>query len=210
MPRPPRFSEDQILDAGLARVAEGGPGALTVTAVARRIGAPSGSIYHRFGSRDLLAGHLWLRTVEAFQAAWLDALDGSDEPLERARRGAAQVLTWSAANPDGARLLVRHRREDLLADGGPADLRDADRRQRERAAGALHDLARRFGGDGRQHLRRVSFACVEVPTTEVRRGLALGTLPDATSHALVDETVVALLAPLVDRRPPDGAPPPAR
>lgn len=208
MPRPPRFSEDQILDAGLVLVAEGGPAALTITAIAERIGAPSGSIYHRFGSRDLLVGHLWVRTVEAFQEGWLSAVDPEGDPLASARRGAAHVLTWSAENPNGARLLMQHRSEDLLANDWPADLRDANRRQRERVAEALDDLARRLAAPGRGHLRRLVFACVEVPTAEVRHCLTRGTVPDATSHALVDEAVVALLAPIAAHHQ-DGAEPPA-
>jgi AcrR family transcriptional regulator len=207
MPRPPSFSEDQILDAGLALVAERGTGGLTITAIAEQIGAPSGSIYHRFGSRDLLVGHLWVRTVEAFQSGWLDALAPDGEPLARARRGASHVLTWSAHNPNGARLLMQHRSEDLLANDWPEALRDANRRQRERVTEALHDLAQHFGATGRGHLRRLAFACVEVPTAEVRRCLALRTVPDGTSHGLVDEAVVALLSPIVDLSPDDPARP---
>jgi AcrR family transcriptional regulator len=205
MPRPPRFSEDQILDAGLALVAERGPGALTITAIAERVGAPSGSIYHRFGSRDLLVGHLWVRTVQAFQGGWLAAVARADEPVTRAREGAAHVLTWSARDPHAARLLLLHRSEDLLADGWPPELREANRRQRERVTEALDDLAQRLGLVGGQHLRRVAFACVEVPAAEVRHRFARGTVPDATSLQLVDEVVVALLAPVADRgsRDPD-------
>lgn len=201
MPRPSRFSEEQILDAGLALVADGGPAALTITAIAEKVGAPSGSIYHRFGSRDLLVGHLWVRTVETFQGGWLDALSPAGDPVDVARRSAAHVLTWSAENPNGARLLMRHRSEDLLADDWPEPLRDANRRQRERVAEALDDLAQRFGGGGRRHLRRLTFACIEIPTAEVRHCLARGTVPDATSHQLVDEAVVALLSPITDRDP---------
>lgn len=207
MPRPPRFSEDQILDAGLALVAEGGPAALTLTAVAQRIGAPSGSIYHRFGSRDLLVGELWVRTVDAFQDGWLDALAQADEPMGMARRGAAHVLTWSIQHPNGARLLMLHRSEDLLAEDWPEPLRDANRRQRERVTAALDDLAQRFEVSGRRHLRRLTFACVEIPTAEIRHCLARGTVPDATSHELVDEAVVALLTPIAEPDPDGPAPP---
>lgn len=209
MPRPSRFSDDQILDAGLALAADGGPAALTVTAISERIGAPSGSIYHRFGSRDLLVGHLWLRTVESFQSGWLDALSSAGEPVGMARRSAAHVLTWSAQNPDGARLLMRHRSEDLLADDWPEPLREANRRQRERVAEALEDLGQRFGVSRRRCLRRLTFACIEIPTAEVRHCLARGTVPDATSHQLVDEAVVALLSPITDRAPAGCASPTA-
>jgi AcrR family transcriptional regulator len=201
MPRPARFNADKILDAGLALVAEGGPGALTIAAVAERIGAPSGSIYHRFGGRDLLAGHLWVRTVEAFQDGWLGAFSSVDEPLPMARRGAAHVLAWSAEHPQEAQLLMQHRSEDLLGDEWPEELQDANRRQRERVAAALHTLAQRFEATDLHHLRRVTFACIQVPTAEVRHCLAHGTVPDTISHELVDEAVIALLTPIANPGP---------
>ena len=104
MPRPAKFDADQLLDtaAGLV-VSEGGPAALTMTAVADRLGAPSGSIYHRFRSRDLLAASLWLRAVERFQDAVLPALEEHDVTTA-ARRSAATVLEWSRTNLVDAQL----------------------------------------------------------------------------------------------------------
>lgn len=195
MPRPSRFSSDQILDAALGLLADEGPTALSITAIARRIGAPSGSIYHRFASRDLLVAHLWLRTVTAFQDEYLAALEGPDDPVDGARRAAAHVVSWCAAHPNEVRLVLLHRSEDLLADDWPADLQARNRAQRERITEALGELARRFGVRGKAHLRRLVFACVEIPTAEVRHCLARGVLPDRTSLELVDEAVVALLAP---------------
>ncbi|MEJ7734392.1 MAG: TetR family transcriptional regulator [Polyangiaceae bacterium] len=46
--RPAKFDREELLDAALALVAEGGPAALTLAALARAAGAPTGSIYHRF------------------------------------------------------------------------------------------------------------------------------------------------------------------
>ncbi|NOX28486.1 MAG: helix-turn-helix transcriptional regulator, partial [Actinobacteria bacterium] len=54
MGRRPKYSSDQILDAAASLLAADGPTALSVARIAARLGAPSGSIYHRFGSRDVL------------------------------------------------------------------------------------------------------------------------------------------------------------
>jgi len=35
------------------------------------VGAPTGSIYHRFDSRDVLLAKVWLRAAGAFQSAFL-------------------------------------------------------------------------------------------------------------------------------------------
>ena len=55
-----------MLDAAGALLVAGGAHGLTASAVARSLSAPSGSVYHRFASRDHLAAALWLRTVERF------------------------------------------------------------------------------------------------------------------------------------------------
>src|SRR6516165_1285896 len=67
MPRPSRFSEAQILDATAAIVAADGPGAATIGAIGNVLKAPSGSIYHRFASHDVLLGRLWLSKAAFFQ-----------------------------------------------------------------------------------------------------------------------------------------------
>jgi AcrR family transcriptional regulator len=51
-----------------------GPSAATVGAIAESVGAPTGSIYHRFRSKDVLLAELLLQTVEGFQAGFEAAL----------------------------------------------------------------------------------------------------------------------------------------
>jgi len=68
MPRPARYTVDELLDAAAALLTDGGPTAVTMSAVARAVGAPSGSMYHRFPTRAALCGGLWIRTEERFLA----------------------------------------------------------------------------------------------------------------------------------------------
>ncbi|HLU76197.1 MAG TPA: SRPBCC family protein [Nonomuraea sp.] len=79
---------------------DGGPGAVTMTAVARSAGAPSGSVYHRFPGRPALLAALWLRTVDRFQQGFLAALD-TDPPSQAAPAAARHVIEWSRAHPAG-------------------------------------------------------------------------------------------------------------
>ena len=55
MGRPPKFTVDDMLDAAADLLVDGGLPALTATGVARHLRAASGSVYHRFGTRDELA-----------------------------------------------------------------------------------------------------------------------------------------------------------
>jgi AcrR family transcriptional regulator len=67
-----------MLDVARDLLLEGGAHGATVEAISRASGAPTGSIYHRFGSRDELVTRLWMRAVRRSQAAFLEALDLGD------------------------------------------------------------------------------------------------------------------------------------
>ena len=68
MARPAQFTSEAFVDAAIALVAEGGAGAATLQAIARRVGGPTGSIYHRFESRAaiLVASPAVFAKVAAF------------------------------------------------------------------------------------------------------------------------------------------------
>jgi AcrR family transcriptional regulator len=118
--RPAKFDSEQILDTTARIVAEAGPGQATVAAVAQRLGAPSGSIYHRFESRDLLLARLWVRTVRRAQEGFVAALRLPD--LEQAALEAAlHIPRWSRQHLPEATVLLLYRREDL-ADRWPEEL----------------------------------------------------------------------------------------
>jgi AcrR family transcriptional regulator len=70
-----------LLDAARTLALTDGPRAVTVAAIAGASGAPSGTLYHRFGSRDGILRAAWLRALEGFQARWLEAARDPD-PLE--------------------------------------------------------------------------------------------------------------------------------
>src|SRR5262245_41572671 len=78
MPRPAKHDESRILNAAAAIAAKRGPKAATITAIGAAIGAPSGSIYHRFRTRDELLGRLWLSKAQVFQDQFERALQHSD------------------------------------------------------------------------------------------------------------------------------------
>jgi AcrR family transcriptional regulator len=61
------FEHADFLDAARTLAIEHGPAAVTVGSVTQHLGAPIGSFYHRFASRDVLLAELWLTTVLAFQ-----------------------------------------------------------------------------------------------------------------------------------------------
>lgn len=188
MPRAVFAPEDFVAAArDLARV--GGPGAITVASVSNRMKAPTGSFYHRFPSRDALAGEVWLSLVLAFQVGFKAAADRGDW------LGAAlHVPAWSRAHPDDARLLLGHRREDFLqGTEWPPAFRERVRAQ----AAAVEERFARFardvlGGADPDRLRRAQYALADAPVAAVRPHLANGETPPPVVDDLVRETFLAV------------------
>ena len=96
MGRRERHTRDRILGAALRAVASRGAGAVNVAAVRDELGAPVGSIYHRYGSLRHLLAEAWLAAVESFQGGFLAALGGpravaSASPFKSTRLGTAKA-----------------------------------------------------------------------------------------------------------------------
>jgi AcrR family transcriptional regulator len=190
MGRPAKHDAEKLLDAAAAIVAAEGPAAVTMVAVARRAGVPSGSLYHRFPTRPALMGELWLRTVRRFQVGWLEALRG-DEPIAALVAAARHVVAWSRRNRDEAWLLLHGANEFAQADWPAATRRAIEQQQRD-AEAALRAVATALGG-GRDTLDRVILAVVDIPYAVVRRRLRAGDPISRRAEALVEESVRALI-----------------
>src|SRR5256885_6461132 len=133
--------------------AGGGRLAATVGAIAERLGARVGSFYHRFPSRDVLLGELWLRTVLDFQQGITAALDAGD-----GLRAALHTPAWVREHLDEARLLLLYHRDDFVQGEWPHSLADGVAAQTslmEAGFGKFAGLV--FGRAGQQELRRAQF-----------------------------------------------------
>lgn len=181
MPRPAVHDRELLLDRALGIAAESGPQNVTVAAVARAAGAPSGSVYHRFGGRAELLGALWVRTLERFHAGFVAALADPD-PVAARGAAARHVVAWSRAHPEAARVLL-YGPADFRENEWPAALGERSRELGAELAAALRRLARRSPGVSRELLELVT---VDVPYALVRRHLGrAGALPRG-AEALVE------------------------
>jgi len=73
----PEYDADEIVTVACRLIATSGPGAATIGAIAQAVGAPSGSIYPRFRSRDVPLAQVSLRAATAFQAEFFRRLAGA-------------------------------------------------------------------------------------------------------------------------------------
>lgn len=197
MGRTPRYGEDVLLDAACGLVAQKGPAAVTMTAVAREAGAPSGSLYHRFPDRPALLAALWIRTVSRFQAGFVSALDSTTE-IPGLIAAARYVVSWCRRNPADATVLLWGAESFGQADWVATD-RGKLQTANDRTAAALRDASRRVDAVTAVDKEFVELAVVEVPLTIVRRGLRSGLALDETAETLAEEAARALLYGVIPR-----------
>jgi AcrR family transcriptional regulator len=169
--------QDTILDAAEELLAEDAA-RLTIRSLANRTGAPSGSLYHAFGSRAGLLATMWLRGARLFlrlqQEAVEQALAGPGTPAAN-----AVAATIAAANtladlgktrPNTAALLTSQRRERLLEEDLPAGLASALRDLDRELLAVLHTLAQALWGRiDRLAIETVAACVVDLPSALLPR-----------------------------------------
>src|SRR5262249_33035148 len=201
MPRIAEFDEEQILAAAGHLVAAHGPAGATIGAIARAVGAPTGSIYHRVDSRDHVRAEGWLRTAAVVQDAFFQRLAGPD-PRGAGLAAALSIAERVREKPHEARLLLLHRREDFVDRGWPR----AMRRRAEALGRQVEAELRAFSGrlcgrDDARTARMVAFAVLEAPVAAVRRPVAAHEPPPTSVDALIRATYEAVVALLRPSRP---------
>jgi AcrR family transcriptional regulator len=193
MPRPSKFSNSKILDAAASLVAAGGPRAATIGAIGAALDAPWGSIYHRFPSRHVLLGRLWLSKAAMFQDRFVDALAHPD-PVTAGLEAALSVPRTARSDLAGACIMMLHRRDDFLSEAWPDDMRKEAARLRSQVDDALKDITRRlFGRTSAETSRLTIFAILDMPIAAVRRHIAASEPPPAYVDALVERAYRALI-----------------
>jgi AcrR family transcriptional regulator len=112
--RPPKFSSDQILDAARDAIVTHGRG-VTMAQIAAQMGAPTGSIYHRFGSRQELLVSLWLRSIHRLHLRLFQVLDAARaDPLEALGAVAVEVVRYCREHPAEVLSMTLYRHARLM------------------------------------------------------------------------------------------------
>jgi len=186
-----------MLDAARDLLLGRGSRSATMEAIAEASGAPTGSIYHRFGSRDELIAKLWIRAVYRSQASFVAALE-RDDAKEAALAAALSIIDFCEEHPADAQLLAAFRREDLIGvvPDGPlaAELKELNRPVER----AVVQLARRlYGRRTRAALDRTLLAVFDLPYGAARRYLITGTpLPPGLRADLARAVTAVVEEPL--------------
>lgn len=188
MGRPARHAHTTILEGAKRVSAEVGPRRLTIAAVADRSGAPVGSIYHRYASRDEILAAVWLDLVEEFQRLFLAQLEG-DDAVAAGLAAVRHTCRWVRRHPREARLMLLHHRDDFAAERWPQSYRRRAQALSAQAGESLRRYAARLLGRSRPaDLRRVRFALVDLPAAALKRDIEAGVSPPAGCEALLMDT----------------------
>jgi AcrR family transcriptional regulator len=99
MPAPERTTTEQVLGAARALVEDGGPEALTMQAVAARVGVRAPSLYKRVRSRDHLLGRVVAEATRELAGVLDDAAAGARDPARRIVALAAALRRHAHAHP---------------------------------------------------------------------------------------------------------------
>ncbi|MFA6414228.1 MAG: TetR/AcrR family transcriptional regulator [Syntrophales bacterium] len=189
MGRNAHFDNEQFIDAALKIAAGQGPAAVTIAAVAGEIGAPVGSVYHRFLSRDVLMAEVWLRVAASFQDEFLSTLE-KGEGIE----AALHTPRWARQHSAEARILLLYRREELVAGSWPEEMKErALGISRRLDAGISKFAARTFGKAGREEINRTVFAIIDVPYAAVLRYIRQGKKPPRAVEDNITKTYNAIM-----------------
>lgn len=193
MGRPAKFDRRDMAVAALRLVAERGPRAVTVAALAKELGAPTGSIYHRYESREHLLAELWMEVVEAFQEAFVAELEAASE-LEGAVRAARFMAEWTRAHPLEARLLLLHRRQDFVAGPWPEALVTRAAALEPRMGAALRGFGKRaFGRADADVMLRLRYALLDAPFGGLKPYVQSGKPAPPLLEELVEATARGVL-----------------
>ncbi len=189
MGRTAYYTSEQFVDAALKIAALQGPAAVTIAAVAGEVGAPVGSVYHRYLSRNTLLAEVWLRVISSFQEAFLQTLDNGD-----GLAAALHTPRWVRLHPAEARLLLLYRREEL-ADGSWADdLKEKARRiTRDLDCAVRNYVVRMSGKYDQESADRAVFAIIDVPYAAVIRYIRLGRKPPKKVDDYIRQTYSTIM-----------------
>lgn len=208
MPRPRLHDPDVVLDAVEDLVARSGPAAVTIRAIGAAVNVSNGAVYHTFTSRGGLMGQAWLRAGRRFLAVQTALVDKAvadtklGGPVEAVVAAADAPVVFSEQYPGSATLLLRVRREEVLADDVPDGVADELRHLDKllvalmvRLAAAVWDRKDAGAVDA------VTSCLVDLPTALLLRRDRLGS---ATARAHLHAAVRAVLEvgppPLRQRR----------
>ncbi len=182
-----------ILQAALDLFVRKGYAATTMDDLRRESGASIGSIYHHFGTKEVVAAALYVEGLRDYQDGCVRELERHEDAEAAVKAVVAHHLHWITANRELATFLFHHREPELeLASKRP--LRAANRKFFGAVAGWLDRQA--AGGVIRRLPPDLCYGLWIAPAQEFSRAWLLGrtTTPIEKAAAVLGEAAWQALA----------------
>lgn len=177
-----------VVDAALALLDEAGPDAVTLAAVADRVGVRSPSLYRHVDGLDGLREQMAVRVAQDLAAAVTQAQAAHDgDHVARVRAGLHAYRDWVRASPARHALLP-------VAPAEPGELRDASERLVGIAVGWVEPWGR-TGDDAIHAVRGLRSLVHGFCVIEAAGGFAMDVDVDESFERLVDLALAGLAAP---------------
>ena len=184
MGRKSTFEDVRVFAAVGAELAA--TGRLTIEGLTRATGLSTGSVYHRFASREALLAETWLNAVRSFQTGFLDAL--RRETPDTGEEAALATPRFCRAEPDAAVILACCRRAEFLGPETPQPLRKQVAVLNDEASAELRRFSRRID----RPLLACRLALVAYPLAAVRLFLPQRPVPKSIDAELIKACRAAL------------------
>jgi AcrR family transcriptional regulator len=121
-------AREKVLEAALALFSTHGYSATTIEDIKLRSDVSVGVIYHHFGSKEGIAGALYVQSLHDFQRGLVSAIDRQEPGAERAVKAAVGChLEWIDANRARAGFMLR-RRETEVTDANRSEIKKLNHR----------------------------------------------------------------------------------
>ncbi|PKN75757.1 MAG: TetR/AcrR family transcriptional regulator [Deltaproteobacteria bacterium HGW-Deltaproteobacteria-10] len=105
-----------IIQAALACFTELGFNNTSMADICTRANASTGSVYHHFKSKELLAAAVYLEGIETYQSGLLEIFKKEKDPYDGISSVIEYHLKWVQNNPDWAQFLFQKRHSSFLVE----------------------------------------------------------------------------------------------
>lgn len=201
---------DDLLDVAEQIVTSGDPSGLTLRSLATAAGASNGTIYHAFGSKDVLLARLWLRSWCRLGDLMAEAMGERSTDSTGEDAVVAVALTpveFVRRFPASARLFFAQRRDQLFSADLPPEIETELSSVQEKFVEVLIALARGVWDRGdRIAVEAIAVCVVDLPGGILRRCLLEDREADEATAARLEAAVRAILAVPLDPRPSKTSP----
>jgi AcrR family transcriptional regulator len=103
-----------IIQAALACFTELGFNNTSMADICTRANASTGSVYHHFKSKELLAAAIYLEGIETYQSGLLKILEKENDPFKGISSVIEYHLKWVQNNPEWSQFLFQKRHSSFL------------------------------------------------------------------------------------------------